>query len=235
VSGAGVHTAFAQTRSDTAIVSVNAGLQSDTQGLSENVALSKYAETTPLTVSMGKKGVPVVDLGGTVRILSNLGVNVAYTTLSDLNTAAVAAQIPHPFYFNRLRAVSGDAPNVMHKETAFHTDAAFVIPSRAIMLVVFGGASFFSVKQDFVTDVSINESYPFDTAAFSNATLTRLSANVTGFNAGADVTVKLGRQWGVGGILRYSRAQVPFKSGDLDFGTIDVGGIQAGGGLRLIF
>jgi hypothetical protein len=230
-----IGTAFAQGRSDTVFISVNAGLQQDTQRLSESVTLRYNVEDTPMTATMGSKGVPLVDFGGTIRILNNLGVNVALSSLSDMDNAAVSAQIPHPFYLNRLRPVSGDALNVTHKELVFHTDAAYVVPSSAINLILFGGASFFSIKQDFVTDVSIDESYPFDTATFASATLTRLTASATGFNAGADVTWKLGRQWGVGGIIRYSRASVPFKSGSLDFGSVDVGGLQAGGGLRLVF
>jgi hypothetical protein len=199
------------------------------------VSLFKYAEPTPLTVSAGKGGMPMIDVGGTARIWNNVGAHVALTRLSNASSATIEAQVPHPFYFDRLRPVSGEATNVLHRELAFHTDGAYVIPSDSILLVVFGGLSFFSVTKDFVTDLSVNESYPFDTATFAGATLTRMSANVTGFNAGADVTVMVGRQWGLGGVLRYSRATVPFKSGDIDFGTQVLGGIQAGGGLRLIF
>jgi hypothetical protein len=226
--------AQAQGREDTAIVSVNAGLQAATRRLSENVSLFKNVEQTPLSATLGNKGVPVVDLGGTIRIIGRLGANVAFTSVSNTGSAAVSAEIPHPFYFNRLRPISGEA-SVAHKEQVFHTDAALVLPSESMVVVVFGGPSFFSVKKDFVTDVTFNESYPYDTATFASATLTPLSASVTGFNAGVDLTWRLGPQWGVGGIVRYSRAEVPFKSGDLDFGTLNVGGLQAGGGLRLIF
>lgn len=229
-----IGTPFAQDRSDTAIVSVNAGLQPNTHLLSERISLQKNVETAPVTVTLGNKGVPMVDLGGTVRIINSLGVNAAFSSLSDTGAAAISAEIPHPFYFNQLRPISGEA-TVVHDERAFHIDAAYVIPSETILLVLFGGPSFFSVKKDFVTDVAVNETYPYDTATFASATVTQLSANVTGFNVGADVTWRLGRQWGVGGILRYSRGEVVFRSQALDFGTITVGGLQAGGGLRLLF
>ncbi len=63
----------------------------------------------------------------------------------------------------------------------------------------------------------------------------RSSVRKAGYNAGAAVTWKLASSWGVGGVVRFSRAKVPFAAGALDFGTREVGGLQVGGGIRVMF
>jgi hypothetical protein len=96
--------------------------------------------------------------------------------------------------------------------------------------VLSGGLSLFNVEKAFIADVTYTETYPYDSATFSEAVLRRESLSETGFHAGADATFKLGRSWGVGGLVRYSKASVPFNDGSLD-----VGGLQLGGGVRVIF
>jgi hypothetical protein len=233
--GAGAQTAFAQGRTDTAFVSVNVGTQVNTQRLSQTIKLEKHAEPAPVTATMAEKAVPFFDFGLTLRIIGNLGASVALSHLSDTGAADVSADIPHPFYLGRPRPIQGQTPGVRHKEMVFHTNAAYVIPSESITLVLSGGLSFFSADQDFVTDIAFTESYPYDEAKFSSATLTRASGRKTGYNAAADVTWKVGASWGVGGVIRFSRAKVPFTSGATKFGTFNLGGLQAGGGLRLMF
>ena len=76
---------------------------------------------------------------------------------------------------------------------------------------------------------------PYDTASFADATLTTERESKVGYNAGADVVWKFSRRWGLGGLIRFSRARVPFAVGELDAGAMKVGGLQAGGGLRLLF
>ena len=63
----------------------------------------------------------------------------------------------------------------------------------------------------------------------SRAEIDRESGSKTGFHGGAGLTWKLGPRWGVGGLLRYSRATVPFA------GRVAAGGLQAAGGLRVLF
>jgi hypothetical protein len=102
--------------------------------------------------------------------------------------------------------------------------------------VVSAGPSFYSVKQDFVTDISYSETYPYDSATFAGATLVGQSQRKTGFNVGVDVGLRLARSVGVGGLFRYSKASLDFAVPNVSTPVkIDAGGLQAGGGLRLYF
>lgn len=226
---------MAQSWDGRARLSLSGGAQVGTNRLSQSTTLTKNVEGTPLTADLSKAAVPFFDAGLAVRLAGNFGAGVAVSYLVNTDAAEVKADIPHPFFFNRPRAITGLAEGVHHSELATHVDAVYVIASSPIDLALFGGASFFRVNQDFVSDVLYAESYPYDTASFVSARLTRANASKIGYNAGADVTWKLGERWGIGGLLRYSRARIPFATAGVDAGTSDVGGLQAGGGLRVMF
>ena len=97
-------------------------------------------------------------------------------------------------------------------------------------MVVFGGPSFFTVKQSVVTGITYDEDYPYDEATFSGADVETEEEQKTGFNVGADVGYYFTRNVGVGGIIRFSQTKVTFSLGE-----VDAGGAMVGGGLRFRF
>ena len=72
----------------------------------------------------------------------------------------------------------------------------YALPVRAVDVKVMGGPTFFNLKQDFVSGVTVNETYPFDTATFAGATTKQLSKAAVGFNAGVDISRPLSSQRG---------------------------------------
>ena len=218
-------------------VAVNAGVQTGTIGLDQatSAATPRYLEPLDIQATLPKAAVPFFDAGITAALYRSLGFNVSFSYLTANDDAQVTAQVPHPFYYEQKRTVSGAARGVEHSERAVHLDGVYLIASPTIDLALFGGVSFVNVNQDFVSDVTVSESYPYDTAAFTSAQLTHTTGAATGYNVGADVTWKLGPRWGVGGLLRYTRADVPLSFDDVDAGKPHAGGLQAGGGIRLLF
>ncbi len=216
-------------------VGLNGGGQLDTTRLNESITLTKNVEPAPLTASQPNKTMPLFDADVTFRLKGNLGAGVSMSVLSGKADAVVSAQIPHPFFFNQPRTVTGRASNVTHREVATHTDLVYVIVSEGIDLALSAGASFFRVDQDLVSDITYTETYPYDTATFSNAPTTRVTVTKVGYNLGADATWKLSPLWGVGGLVRFARARVPLSVNGLGAGTVNAGGLELGGGLRLMF
>jgi hypothetical protein len=98
---------------------------------------------------------------------------------------------------------------------------------------VFGGPSLFQVDQDVITDVTFDESYPYDEASFRAAGTTSASVSTIGFNVGADVAFFVTRQVGIGATVQFAGAtvDVPGLLGSTQ--AVKVGGGQAGLGLRL--
>jgi hypothetical protein len=91
------------------------------------------------------------------------------------------------------------------------------------------------MTQALVTDVTVDDAYPYDEATFTGATSTEATQSTWGFNAGFDITQLFSRHVGIGVIGRYSRASFTFPIVATDDVEIRAGGFQVGGGLRLRF
>ena len=217
-------------------VSINGGYQATSTTFNDNVTITRFAEEGDIDVNYKVKTGLAVDVSGGALLWKSLGVGVGVSRFSASDSAAVSARIPHPFFFDAHREISGTGTGLKREELAVHVDALVLIPaSKRFRVAVFGGPTFFRVTQGLVSDVTYTEAYPFDTAEFTGATVTEQTKSKIGFNVGADVMVLFARHVGVGGIVRFSRATVDFSSADGGTVSVDVGGTQAGAGLRLVF
>jgi hypothetical protein len=217
-----------------AIVSVNFGTQLGMTTLEQASELAKYVEPATLAANAPAPPGPLLDGGVTVRVWRNLGVTAAVSLVGTDGPAEIVAEIPHPFYFDRPRTVEGEVA-LWRQEAAVHAGAAWLFERPALDILVFGGASFFQVMQDLVGDVTFDEQYPYDMATFADAETERVEGSATGFNLGADLTWKLSPRWGVGGLVRYSRAELPLDIDGVKAGTLTAGGVAVAGGLRVRF
>jgi hypothetical protein len=220
----------ASTPAERVTISVNASYLTasrtfdDTRTFGVNVEQGSFTTDYQVEPSVG------VDVGAIVRLWHGLGAGVAFTTHKDDRDLAVEGSIPHPLLFDRPRAVEGTAPGT-RDETAIHLQIAYVVPvGRKLQVVVFGGPSFFTIKQSVVTGITYDDAYPYDEATFTGADVELEEEKKTGFNVGADVGYYFSRNVGVGGIVRFSQTNVTFSLGE-----VDAGGAMVGGGVRLRF
>jgi len=145
----------------------------------------------------------------------------------------VQGSLPHPLYLAQDRPFAVSFAPSRHSEMAVHVQAAWVIPAGKKMLVTIGGGpSVFSVAQSLVSGVRWSDAYPYDSVQVTGADSQDARKSAIGFNAGADVAYFFSKTVGVGGCVRYAAAtaQLGGKSGSL---SVDVGGFQAGFGLRI--
>jgi hypothetical protein len=213
---------------DRAMISVNAGWQSASHTFSEAQSFPLYQETARFTSSYEVKSNLSIDAGGAVRLWKQLGVGVAVTSFKDERDITIEGTLPHPFFFQRDRPISGTT-NGEREELAVHVNAAYFIPvNRKLQLVAFGGPSFFTVKQTLVSSINYAETFPYDTTSFTSAVTRKDKESKVGFNVGVDVAWYFSKYVGAGGIFRFSAVSVPFSPGDLD-----AGGAEVGGGLRI--
>jgi hypothetical protein len=191
-----------------------------------------FAESSVVDTSYKTGSVPGFEAGGGVRVWRHLAVGLDVSRFSKGTGGAVSGQVPHPFFFGKPRSVTGDASGLSRDETGVHLHALWMIPMRQRwQLVVAGGPSWFSVDQDLVTDVTVTQTYPYDTATFASATSVHRSRSKLGFNAGADVTYFLRRHVGLGFGVAFSHASIPLD----DTLTVDAGGPHVAGGVRFRF
>ncbi len=175
------------------------------------------------------------DAGVLVRIVGNIAAGVAYDQSSATSDLEISARIPHPFLIAHHRNVEGTL-SARHEESALHVNAAYVVPAtERVYFALSAGPTYFSVKQRVVKTVSVMESYPYDTAAFASADVEVLKRSGWGFNAAVDLGWMFNRNFGVGGLLRYSKATLSLKPTGRVARDIDAGGLHAGVGARVAF
>ncbi len=102
-------------------------------------------------------------------------------------------------------------------------------------LTVFGGPSFFTIEQKVVEELTVTETYPYDTVAIAPGARSDLSESAVGFHVGADATWYFTRRLGAGALLRYTSAKKSVAIGTGESFDLEAGGFQIGVGLRFKF
>jgi Outer membrane protein beta-barrel domain len=228
--------AAAQSWSERVLISVNGAFQSTTHDASDRFEFEKNLETGTTDVDYSVHGGFVFDGGVSYRVWKNLagGVSVSYFTRDE--SASTTSSIPHPFFFQQPRIVTGDATGVKRTETAVHVQAVYLVnPGGKLRMAFSGGPTFFNLEQDLVTEATVTEAYPFDTVTFATAQKRRESGSTVTFNVGADLMWMLSRQFGIGGLVRFSPASVDLDAPGNRTISVDGGGVYAGGGIRILF
>lgn len=217
-------------------VTVNWGFQATSTNFSDNVVITRFVEQGDFDAGYGVDGGNIFDMSGAVRVWRNLAIGVGVSLFDRADDVSVAARIPHPFFFDQDRQISGTQGDLRRKETAVHVQVIWVVPvNEALELAVFGGPTFFDVKQDLVTDVLFTQVYPYDTATYTGLTTSNQSESTIGFNVGADVAFYFSEHVGVGWLTRFSRATIDLRSADGGTVEVDAGGFHVAAGLRLRF
>jgi hypothetical protein len=225
--------AHAQTSwTDRGYVDVSGWYQARSMSFTDVTRPITFGEPAAINTIYTVRSAAGFDAAGGVRIWRNLAVGAGMSFFSRSASGSIAAQIPHPFYFNRARPVAGDTSDLTHHETAVHVRLTWLAPlTGRWQLALSGGPSWFALDQDLVTAVSVTQTYPYDTADFAGVTSAQQSKSRAGFNAGGDLDYMVRPRVGLGVGVTYSHARVPLG----DALNVDAGGLRVGGGLRFRF
>jgi hypothetical protein len=218
-------------------VALNGGYQASSFTFDDTRAEPLHAETASWTADYKVEAGQSIDAGAGVRVWRNLAITVGMSRFTESRSAAVSGDIPHPFFFNQPRSVTGETQALRHAERALHVAAGWIIPAtHRVQLTLFGGPSFFSVDRDLLEDITYADSYPYDDVAYSGGIVRSVNKSRTGFNAGADASYFVTDAIGFGAGVRFSRAQVNLQSPATGNAVpVDAGGVQASVGLRMRF
>ena len=238
----GTHVAVAQDASiiepvvSRGVVVINGGYQLTTNDFTNGAVKREHAEDGRFDTEYVVKGGPSFDVALGVRLWKRLGIGVGVSRFSVSTPASVRASLPHPFFFDHHRSLSGDASGVTREELAVHLQVGGVFPmGTRLQVMVFGGPSFFQVTQGIVTDFTYTNDYPYDEAQFAAATTTDAKASKIGFNAGGDLAFFFTRHVGLGATAQLSGTTVALPAAGGASQDVKVGGVKVGGGLRLRF
>jgi hypothetical protein len=230
-------------------LSGNIAQQGSTTALAQQQTFDRYFEQGSFGFERTVPTGPVYDLGALVRLWSGLHAGAAVSVFEKVGPGTVTARVPHPLQFNRPRTTTGEIPNATRREIGQHIMFGWNIstapvtpgrprPTRGLDFTLFAGPSIFATDELFVTSLMLSlekEVYPFDELAFPGTQTETVRDNVLGYNAGVDMTWRFSRNIGVGLLLRYSHGQKQFTPTGAQPVDVTVGGLQAGGGLRVLF
>jgi len=222
-------------RVDRGYITVGGALQVTPTRFSDSSHPIDFGEAGLVASSFRFAAAPAFDISGAAHVKRRFSIGADLSMLTKSGTDTIAAMVPHPFFFDRLRPVNGQAP-LHRRETALHIQAIWTRPLvRRWQASLSAGPSAFNVSQDVVDDVSIAQSYPYDTATFTGAVSKRRSAWHAGFNVGAACDYAATRRLAVRVGLNYAHASVPFTAADAHTLTVGAGGLRLGAGLLVRF
>ncbi len=217
-------------------VSAGGGAQTAGSGVSDRFSFTKNLETETIDVTYPAKAWALVDVGAGYRVWKNVAVGVAVSRVSGTGVADITASVPHPFLFNQPRTVAGTENGVVHAQTDVHPELRYLIDaSRRMRVTLSAGPTWSSLEQEVVLDVTVSESYPYDTASFGGAVTKLAKASVAGYHAGFDLAWMFSRSAGIGGIVRYTSADVDLDTSNGRTLRVKAGGVQGAVGIRLQF
>src|SRR5215510_1651074 len=158
------------TNPETGYVEINLGLQATASTFDITTHPLTFVEPATVRTNYHVEGGREFDVGGGVRVGRHLAFGASLSRNQKVGDVRVNAQVPHPFFFDRSRTVTGTADDLSRSETGLHGKVVFIAPvGDRLEILVSGGPSFFSVNEDRVDDIRIDQTYPFDTATFAGA------------------------------------------------------------------
>lgn len=218
-------------------VGIGGGGQSAPGAFADNVGFLIYDENAQYQTYYAPRKASALDATLGMRLTPHFILAVAFWHSTSLPNASISAVIPHPFSYNTPRPTSAAGLSVGRTENDGHLQLTWLMPlSSRVDLSIFGGPSLFYVRQNLVSgDLTLRESYPYDTVAISSFRTATKSKATIGANAGMDLTVIVWRNLGVGVGGRYARGSTTVASADSGTVKMQLGGVQVSGGLRMRF
>jgi hypothetical protein len=180
-----------------------------------------------------------LDFGGGFMFTRNLGVGVTIAGHGVSYDVTSSVDAPSPIDFNSNATNSTETTGLIRSEGAVHLSLVGAThPNQKTTIRFSGGPTFFRfVQQDFVDQIDFTHTSlrPHRIQMFDSTDTYELDP-AWGFHVATDVDYFFNRVFGIGGVLRYTRAEVQgqdYVSGDEK--SYKVGGVQAAGGIRLRF
>ncbi len=223
-------------------VSVNGGHRWASGSFGYRDTQTVFQEEASARATFVRQGAPALDFAAGLRLWRHLGIGATLSALHENQPTTLSITVPHPVFFNR-PTTGNAADSSSHNELALHLQALFVASvGRRLRLGFFGGPSRFWLHQQMVHDAELAPMLlPDMSFSLSLPKLRGETANPSawGFHAGADLTFRVSKSVGIGGLVRYSHATVhlanaltTYRTGDAGKKvSMNLGGLQVTGGL----
>ena len=218
-------------------IQFNGALQLGGQEFPERVTFTAYDEQALFEGShVRDRSAWSFDVGASLRVWRRLALGATVTQFRHTDLTVVTGRVPHPFFSNQFRLAPGQLLQLEHQEHITHLQILWTQPvwDRLDVTLSFG-PSLVEVTQGVVTGIELSEvAAPYTTIRVDAVTASEQVANSVTGHVGVDATYMIAPQIGAGLFVRYMGgfADIPTLGGDV---SVDVGGVQTGGGIRVRF
>lgn len=176
-----------------------------------------------------------LEIGVHYRVAGPFAVGATWQRFDHDRTASFTASLPHPFFFDRFRELSGTESGLSYEENAVHVDAIVTKTWGPLTLEGFGGPSWFETRTEVLVDILYDETFPYNEVSFRGVEGRVVDDRPLGYNVGASATFRVASIFGVDFGVRYSAARSNLFIEEGREVELDVGGLRFGAGLRFLF
>ncbi len=228
------------------IIGASLGVQFIKDAFQNKINYEVFQEAGEFSASYNITTDKAVDAGVSVRLRERLGVGVEVSHFYKPTSAAVEAEVPHPFFYGFPRRSTGVTDSVTRRELALHMQVEYwQMLGDAVLVQGFFGPTYFEVNHDLVSGIDTAEvGFPFEEVTLVAFETQKLTKSALGFNIGFDVSYYglgfLGRSSVLDHIamaftLRYSRGTSNVELGGDFQPSFELGGTHLGLGVRVAF
>ena len=219
-------------------VSVGGGGQLGGRQFKDQSSIRKFDELALLETQHTLTGGGLLDVSGGLRLWRSLGASIGFSTVHMTDDIAGTGTVPNPLLYHRPRPVSYAKTGLKRQELAVHLSAVYVVPvSERFIVSILAGPTLFRIHQDVISDVELGpetQAPLFSTVTVNALTTASVGRTGIGGHIGFDGTFLLNEELGASGFVHYAGGAVDLPSSNTVI-SINVGGAQVGGGLKLFF
>lgn len=227
-----------QTQAEEPRFYVRAGYDMGFQEPSQTLDFTRtvYYETASFGLAYKAKKSGSIDAAAGYMFSRSLGVEIGASMTNRDLTETLSLSVPHPLWMGYPRTGTMDASGLKISEIDVYLNLVFNLRFSMFGVSLYGGPCLIMATATIVSNVTTAETgYPYMEMA-ADQTTSNIKKNVTGFDAGAALSVYLGRSFALVLDVRYVGGTGAFKpEGDIPELKLALGGLRAGGGLKVRF
>ena len=172
------------------------------------------AESAPYSTALQSKSAFGLSASAGVAVWRRLGVKAGFSTYSAPVEGAFQASVPHPFYFNKPRTLSGETTGLTRQESAIDLHVATLLSAgKRVTLMVSAGPTFLRLEQGVATDFGYRDTYPYDSATLASVSTGTVTSSKNTIGGTLTLGFFLTKSVGVAAGVHFASANVPIETG----------------------
>ena len=209
----------------------NAGFSSQSESVSWSEKI--YYEDALFGIDYGTKKGNSFNAGLGYKFAHSVGIEFGIDVASRNLNANYDASIPHPLLFDSPREAQ-NAASYKITENAAYLNLVLTVSFSRFGLDLFAGPAYIFSSAELIGGVQYSQTYPYMSITIS-AQNQKISKNVFGFDVGASLIFYFNESIGIFFTSQYFSGNADFKPSEAPGLKLSLGGLKAGGGIKIVF